>query len=174
MSWLRHFTRPDRRRGEEIAKRLHHAIVEKARAPMLFGDDRIPDTLDGRFNAICLYSALLFPRLEKAGRKGQAVSQALNDLIFSEIDGALREMGVGDASIARKIRALGARFFGLGRAAKDALESEQPAESLEDVLRRNEVASPDGVSAVASMIIQDAQTLPAVADDAILAGRLPW
>ena len=174
MSLLRHFKRSNRRKSEEVAKRLHHAIVGKARDPVLFGEDKIPDTFDGRFNAICLYSALLFPRLEKAGEKGQAISRILNDRVFSDIDGALRETGVGDASIARKVRKLGERFFGLARAAKEALESEQAVESLANVFERNEVTSPGGALEVAEIIVQDAQMLPPVADEALLAGKAPW
>lgn len=174
MGWLQHFTRSFRRNDKEIARRLHRSIVEKARAAKLFGENRIPDTFDGRFSAMCLYASVLFPRLERAGNKGKSISKILNDLIFSDVDGALRETGVGDASIARKVRKLGERFFGLARAANAAIESEQATESLAEVLKRNEVTSPEGASIVAELIVRDARQLPPVADDAMMEGQLHW
>ncbi|WP_300391946.1 ubiquinol-cytochrome C chaperone family protein [Henriciella sp.] len=174
MSWLKRFMRSDNNKLRQSAQRLHHSVVEKARTPDLYGEGLIPDTLEGRFHAIALYSGLLLPRLEKAGTEGRDLSRLLNDKIFDSFDAALRETGVGDASIARKIRKMGETFVGVGQAVALALGSPDPGSALTQTIERNAIASGAGADKIAKTLLEDAVALSEATHDDILTGQLPW
>lgn len=174
MGWLQHLFSSNRQDTAKRAQYLHAAIVEKARSPELYGQDLISDTLEGRFNAIALYAALVLPRLEQAGQKGQDLAKALNDRLFSEVDGALRETGVGDASIARKIRKMGESFVGVGQAVDRALKHDAPVENLAGVIMRNGIAPQAGARSIAKTLHENHIRLRRNTDDDMLAGRISW
>ena len=74
-----------------------------ARSPVLFGEGRIPDTLDGRFESMALHVGLLILRVQNEGEEGAEVAQALFDAFFRDLDSAVRELGAFDLSVAKKI-----------------------------------------------------------------------
>ena len=174
MGWLRRFFRVKDDRPIERARRIHNAIVRKARQQHLYSEGLIADDMEGRFHAVSLYAAIVIPALEAAGPDGPSVAEALNAVIFDSFDAALRETGVGDASIARKIRKMGEEYVGLGRAVNEALRSEGREASLVDVITRNGVAEGDRSVRLAQILIGDDTSLNMVAPTDILAGRLPW
>jgi cytochrome b pre-mRNA-processing protein 3 len=102
--------RPDRH--ERAAFQLYSAAVAAARAPYLYASLGVPDTLDGRFDAIGLYVYLTIRRLSAADDPGVALAQAVFDAMFHDMDTNLREMGVGDMSIGKRNRAMWEAFHG--------------------------------------------------------------
>ena len=85
-----------RRKPEtDFATALYGRVAEQARAAELFEACGIPDTLDGRFDALALHAALVIDRL-RAEPDGEALAQALFDAMFRHLDLTLREIGVGD------------------------------------------------------------------------------
>jgi cytochrome b pre-mRNA-processing protein 3 len=96
--------------------------VAAARQPFLFAACGIPDTRAGRFEAICLFVALLIRRLRQdADARGPALAQAVFDAMFADMDRSLRELGVGDLSVGKKNRELWEAFHGRARAYEAAL-----------------------------------------------------
>ncbi len=95
-----------------LAVTLYGAIVEQARQPGFYRDRGVPDTLDGRFDLLVLHAFLVLRRLNALGPEGQAMAQELADLIFTDMDGNLREIGVGDLSVGKRIKAMAKAFFG--------------------------------------------------------------
>ena len=141
-----------RARRERAAVELAYAaIVEQARAPVFFATLGVPDTLDGRFDALALHVFLVLNRL-KADRPASAdFAQALFDRMFTDMDRSLREMGVADLGVGRRVRAMAEAFMGRVRAYEQGLEQGDAA--LEAALRRNlygTVAAPEPAS-VATM-----------------------
>ncbi|MDU7523930.1 MAG: ubiquinol-cytochrome C chaperone family protein [Roseomonas mucosa] len=135
---------------ERAGFELYTASVAAARAPGLFGTIGVPDTLEGRFDAIALHVALLVHRLRHdPDPRGRELAQAVYDAMFADMDLNLREMGVGDMSIGRRVKAMWEAFHGRARAYEAALEAmgkaqDGTAESppletapLETVLARN-------------------------------------
>ena len=123
------------RARRELADTLYIAAAAQAFDPALYeGEGGVPDTLDGRFEMICLYSSLIMGRLgqEPDGRK---LSQALFDRVFVGVEQALREMGVGDLSVPRHMKRMMTGFNGRARAYDSALR--EGAEVLQNVIRRN-------------------------------------
>src|SRR5207244_2902563 len=85
-----------RNRHRDAAFRLYETIVEQARQPLFFSRYGVPDTLDGRFELLAPHGFLVLNRLKAEHSQTAELAQALFDVMFSDLDRALREMGVGD------------------------------------------------------------------------------
>lgn len=91
---------------------LYGAIVAQARRPAFYLGFGAPDTAEGRFDMLVLHLALLCRRLGAADAAAQALSQGVFDMFCSDMDRNLREMGVGDLSVPKKMQKLGEAFYG--------------------------------------------------------------
>jgi cytochrome b pre-mRNA-processing protein 3 len=102
------------RRGkhERAAFQLYGSAVGAARDPYLYATLGVPDTLDGRFDAIVLHVYLIVRRLDSEPDRGQVLAQAVFDAMFLDMDINLREMGVGDLSVGKRNRAMWEAFHG--------------------------------------------------------------
>ena len=116
-----------RRRHERAGFALYTAITTAAREPVLFLRYRVPDTLDGRFDTLALYAVLVMIRLSADSPPGPAVAQAVFDAMFSDMDLTLREMGAGDPTVPRKMRAMWDALHGRALAYQKALANPQDA-----------------------------------------------
>jgi len=125
-----------RTRQERAGFRLYGAAVAAAREPVLYQAFGVADTLDGRFDLVCLHTFLVVRRLQREAEPGPALAQAVFDAMFSDMDISLREMGVGDLSVGRRVRAMWEAFNGRALAYEAALTAGDPA-SLESALVRN-------------------------------------
>lgn len=123
-------------RHEKAGFLLYGAAVSAAREPFLYQALGIPDTLDGRFDAIALYVFLLIHRLHRLPDAGPGLAQAVFDAMFSDMDINLREMGVGDLSVGRRVRAMWEALHGRSSAYAAAVDAEDIA-GLETALARN-------------------------------------
>ena len=152
---------------------VYNAIVAQSRQPFFYADWLVPDTVTGRFDMISLHMALLFRRL-RAGQGGQkAFSQAVFDLFFKDMDRSLREMGVGDIGVPKKIQKMGNIFFGLLAALTEAMDRRDAA-ALEAVLSRNiyDGASGAHVQALAAYLFVQDDALAAQSAESIMAGAV--
>ncbi len=109
----------------EAGQALYDAAVTQARMPALYEDFVVPDTLEGRFEMIALHVYLILRRLKGDERTQKNVSQKLFDVMFQNMDDSLRELGVGDLSVGRKIRTLAENFFGRVAAYEGALRKDE-------------------------------------------------
>lgn len=121
---------------ERAARCLYAAAVAAARNPWFYQELGVPDTLDGRFDLVALHVFLLVHRLQDEGEQGLALAQAVFDAMFSDMDGNLREIGVSDLSVGRRMRAMWEAFHGRSKAYATALRTTD-RESLEAALARN-------------------------------------
>jgi cytochrome b pre-mRNA-processing protein 3 len=119
---------------ERAAFQIYNTAVTAARDPFLYATLGIPDTLDGRFDAIGLFIYLTIRRLSEVPPPGPALAQAVFDAMFLDMDVNLREMGVGDMSVGKRIRAMWEAFH--GRSAAYAAAWDDSA-ALEASLARN-------------------------------------
>jgi cytochrome b pre-mRNA-processing protein 3 len=119
--------------GKSAEKRaLGHALEQqlaaRARAPVFFESMGVPDTLDGRFDMVALHAWAALSFLKKAGRDDAA--QALTDALFLGFDEALREQGISDMGMGRRMKAIANAFYGRISAYDTAENEEQMAEAL--------------------------------------------
>ncbi len=121
---------------ERAAFQIYGTAVTAARDPFLYATLGIPDTLDGRFDAIGLYIYLTIRRLSEAPAPppGPALAQAVFDAMFLDMDVNLREMGVGDMSVGKRNRAMWEAFHGRSAAYAAAWDD---SSALEKSLARN-------------------------------------
>lgn len=154
---------------------VYTAIVAQSRRPQFYAEWGVPDTVTGRFDMISLHLALLFRRLRAGDADQKAFSQAVFDLFFKDMDRSLREMGVGDLGVPKRIQKMGNIFFGLLAAMNEAIDRlDQPA--LEAVLSRNiyDGASGPQVAAMAQYLIAEDRRLAAQSAGAITGGAIQF
>jgi cytochrome b pre-mRNA-processing protein 3 len=123
-----------RKPEEEFAASVYRRTGEWARAPELFEACGIPDTLDGRFDSLALHAALVIERL-RCEPDGEVLAQAFFDVMFVHLDLTLREIGVQDLGVGRRIKIMAEGFHGRALAYRDALAG--GTAGLAEVLRRN-------------------------------------
>ena len=122
-------TRPD------TISTLYGMIVAQARMPCFYRDYAVADTVNGRFDLIVLHLALVLERI--AAEPGlRALGQGLFDRFWQDMDHNLREMGIGDLSVPKKMRALGEAYYGRTQAYRAAL-AETSDRALIAALARN-------------------------------------
>lgn len=109
------------------------AVTMASREPGLFGEGKVPDTLEGRFELVTLHAALALMRL-RAEPDSAPLAQAFADRLFSQFDAGLREAGVGDTAVPKRMHRMAGAFYGRVEAYAAALGD--PA-ALESALARN-------------------------------------
>lgn len=155
---------------------LYERIVGQARQPEFYARYGVPDTPLGRFEMIALHAFLVMRRLKRCGRDGAETAQALFDLMFADVDRNLREMGVGDLGVGRRVKALAKGFYGCVQAYEAALDG--GGESLDAALARNLYAGapPDAdlLASVADYVRREDAALGRTNAEGLLAGRVQF
>jgi cytochrome b pre-mRNA-processing protein 3 len=136
------FLNARRRDRDESIERLYGAIVAHARSPVFYRSLSVPDTIEGRFDLLVLHVHLLFRRLAAADEQCRAAGQAVFDRFLADMDASLRELGVGDLAVPKRMRAMGEAFYGRA-AAYDAALARPNDDALAESLRRNVYANVD-------------------------------
>ncbi len=165
------------KKPESVASQLYGQVVDQARQPDFYLHHGVPDSVDGRFDMVVLHAFLVLRRLSGLGPAGQAVAQELSDIIFADMDGNLREIGVGDLGVGKKIKAMAKAFFGRLTVYEKALSSDEAAE-LEQALLRNLYGTvpqtpPEHATRMAAYIRRADAALAGQGDD-LLAGKVTF
>lgn len=160
------------RKATPAHRRLYEAIVAAARHPVPYAEWLVPDSVDGRFDMISLHAYLALDRLK--GGNGD-FRQALVDELFADMDRSLREMGVGDISVGKKVRKMAEVFYGRVAAYERALG--EGTEALEAALARN--IHPDGAPAgsaakLAAYVVEARDRIAKLPAGELLAGRIAF
>ncbi|WP_068083075.1 ubiquinol-cytochrome C chaperone family protein [Polycladidibacter stylochi] len=103
---------------------LYKTIVQQARQPMFYTEGGVSDSISGRFELIVLHSFLVLKRLDGEGAAAKEVSQGVFDLFFEDMDQSMREQGIGDEGVRRRIRKMSESFYGRSVAYAEAMKSE--------------------------------------------------
>lgn len=142
-----------RSRAARDAERLLGAVTAASRNDALFGEGRAPDTLQGRFEVLTLYATLALTRLRSA-EGTEVLAQSFTDTLFRHVDSGLREAGVGDLAVPKRMRKLAGEFFGRANAYQAAVEAKD-ASTLESALVRNIAGmGPEFASSLAQQTLQ--------------------
>jgi cytochrome b pre-mRNA-processing protein 3 len=155
---------------------LYARVVEQSRAPALYEALGAPDTVEGRFEIYTLHVVLLLDRLRRQGVQAGETSQALFDTYVKALDHALRELGVGDLSVGKKMRRLGEAFYGRVKSYEAAFADLPATPELEALLARTVYADAedDRSKALAAYVIAQREALAAQPLEALLAGDVAW
>ena len=115
------------------ARRLYDTMIARAREPVFHVRFAVPDTIDGRFDLLALHAFPLMEALKSTQPKGAQIGVQLASVIFAGFDDALRELGVSDFGISRRMKALAGAFY--GRLEAYDLAASEPA--LSEAIVRN-------------------------------------
>ena len=122
MVWpFNHFRKP-RQAPRGTIEAIYGMIVTQAREPIFYRDLGVPDTVNGRFDLLLLHFWLLLRRLRTV-QGATELSQALFDRFCEDMDDNLREMGIGDQTVPKRMRAFGEAFYGRVQAYDQAIEA---------------------------------------------------
>lgn len=145
--------------------------VRIARTPEWYARGGIADTIPGRFDALSLVMALILLRMERSAAL-KVEPARLTELFVTEMDGTLRQQGVGDLVVGKRVGKLMSALGGRIEAYRAGLAASEGA-VLEDALRRNVTLTEQGDAAwLAAEGRRLAAALAQTDDAALLAGRI--
>ena len=140
---------------------IYGMIVTQAREPLFYRDLGVPDTVNGRFDLLILHLWMVLRRFRSVGSAGNA-SQALFDRFCEDMDANLREMGVGDLTVPKRMQKFGEAFYGRAAAydAAFAAGGDAPAHALcKNVLNGKDMESAQALASYALMVMADLDCL---------------
>ncbi|MDB5508294.1 MAG: Ubiquinol-cytochrome c chaperone [Hyphomicrobiales bacterium] len=108
--------------NKALVDKLHGEIMAGVRQPALYLDLGVPDTFEGRFEMLALHGALVIRRLKAMAEPAPDLAQELTDGIFRHLDATLREMGVGDITVPKRMKKHAQAFAGRAVAYGEALD----------------------------------------------------
>ncbi|MEH6696056.1 MAG: ubiquinol-cytochrome C chaperone family protein [Hyphomonas sp.] len=168
-----------RRRGRKAAVgTAYTGLMTTALAPDFYLAGDVPDTFEARAGMVMVHATVALRRMRSIpGREAGRMAAALNTRVLDGFDAAYREQGVGDSSIARKVRKLAEAYYGLGLALTAALDEtagEARESDVKVVLERNGVTENGRAAGLAAWLCTLADGLEVQQDAEILAGTLDW
>lgn len=165
-----------RKVNKTIVEALHDRLIQQVRSPAFYLHGHAQDRLEDRFELACLHATLLLRRIREIEPQGKELAQALFDRVFYGFDHALREEGVGDLSVGKRIRKMGEAFYGRAKAYDKALEADDRGFAVAHAisLALNQDAGSRKVIELASYVLEAEDGLRAQSDEAAMAGTLDW
>lgn len=170
-----------RRRGlTDAAHALYGAAVARGRSTVFYRDLGVADTIEGRFEMISLHVFLVLRRLKgrASADGGSELAQAVFDLMFADMDQSLREIGVGDLSVGRKVKALAQALYGRIAAYDTGVEADD--DTLVAALQRNvyggraDDVAQEGAAVLARYMRANVFALKELSVDAIARGEMAF
>lgn len=163
----------EKRANRAIADTLYAQIVAMARQPVLYSDWEVPDTPLGRFEMVSLAIFLFLHRIKGQGTAADALGQELTDTFFLDVDHSLRELGIGDMGVPKRMKKLARMYFGRTVSYEAAINADN-VDDLAEALRRN--VNPERTGwpqsrQLARYAIDVSRQLAAMPLDELLAGR---
>ena len=140
-----------RSRRQPAIETLYDRIVAASLRPGLYRDLMVPDTIEGRFEALSLHVVLVLRRLRHLPPPADDVAQDLVDALFRHLDSSLRDMGIGDMGIAKRIKKLAQAFYGRAQTYDAALDGNDRA-ALAVALGRNVLGRDEPADALADYV----------------------
>jgi cytochrome b pre-mRNA-processing protein 3 len=158
--------------NRQLIDRLSGEIVAAARDPVLFTEYGIDDSLEGRFEVVTLHAVLVLRRLNRFDPPAPEIARDLTDAIFRSFEIALREMGVGDISVPKRMKTIAGAFLGRAAAYDMALRGGAPA--LKAALARNVYDGRGNPERLARYVEAASQALADASLAAFITGPVPF
>ncbi|MCP5382185.1 MAG: hypothetical protein H6912_07420 [Kordiimonadaceae bacterium] len=118
---------------------LFLSIIEQSRLPFFYTDMEIADSIDGRFDVLVLHMAIVLDELDKYSEEVPEVMKLrriLQEIMFDNLDLTLREIGVGDLGVGKKIKIMAEAFYGRVKTYQELFSSEN-VEEMSEAIKRN-------------------------------------
>jgi cytochrome b pre-mRNA-processing protein 3 len=166
----------ERKANRAVTEALYERIVAAARQRAFYSDWNVPDTPLGRFEMLSLAMLLFQHRMRGEQGTGREVAQILIDEFFTDVEHSLRELGISDPGVPKRMKRLARMFYGRTAAYTDALDGND-RQALAAALKRN--VRPDDAewpeaTRLAAYAFAAQEALAAQPAEAICAGRLEF
>ncbi|MDR9761788.1 ubiquinol-cytochrome C chaperone family protein [Rhizobium redzepovicii] len=158
--------------NQAIVDRQYAVLTAGARMPEIYERLNVPDTVMGRFEMLSIAMILFFRRTRSSATSGQEIAQEIVDAFFQDIDYSIRELGIGDNSVPKRMKKLAGMFYGRLEAYSKAMDTGD-AEALALALARNiypESPVPADMSGLAHWMMAAEAHLSALAEEEIATG----
>jgi len=171
---LRRWFGSGRQSSRAITDALYSEIVAAARQPLFYSHWNVPDTPIGRFEMLSLHMFLFLHRLREETGVAREAAQELTDIFFRDVEHSLRELGVSDQGVPRRMKKLARMFYGRAMAYGAALD-QRDAAALREALKRNVLTErAEGARSLAAYIFRAWESLAEQEIPAMLSGRLSF
>ncbi|MBZ9705467.1 ubiquinol-cytochrome C chaperone family protein [Mesorhizobium sp. ESP7-2] len=166
----------ERHANRAITEALYAQIVAAARQTVFYSHWNVPDTPLGRFEMLSLHMFLVQHRMRGEDGVAQEIAQVLIDEFFLDVDHSLRELGIGDVGVPKRMKKLAKMFYGRTAAYDDALERNDH-DGLTAALARNVRPDADAwpeASRLAGYVAGASRQLSAQPTESIVAGTVAF
>lgn len=160
------------RERDEVAMLLYNGVIATARAPHWYETGGVPDTLDGRFDMVAAVLSLVLLRLEDTPSAAPA-SARLTERFVTDMDGQLRESGVGDIGVGKHIGKMMGMLGGRLGAYRDGLAAGDLSNALLRNLYRGMTPDPAALAHTGAALFALRDALAATPADALIDGQMP-
>lgn len=163
-----------RRHNQAIVNRQYAALTAASREPVFFLDFNVPDTVMGRFEMLAVVMILFFRRTANSPLSGQQLAQEIVDAFFQDLDHSIRELGIGDVGVPKRMKKFAGMFYGRLESYAAAIDADDAAGLARALARNIHPAAPDAqdMHALASYMLDAEKTLAGVPEDTIAAGAM--
>jgi cytochrome b pre-mRNA-processing protein 3 len=158
--------------NQAIVDRQYQALTSAARMPDFYERLNVPDTVMGRFEMLSVVMILFFRRTRASETSGQEIAQEIVDAFFEDIDYSIRELGVGDNSVPKRMKKLAGMFYGRLEAYSKAMDTSDPS-ALAQALSRNvhpKAVDPIEMAGLADWMFAAEAYLSAQSEDVVATG----
>lgn len=161
--------------NQAIVDRQYATLTSAARQPGFYLHMGVPDTVMGRFEMLSAVMILYFRRTRASGTSGQEIAQEIVDAFFQDLDHSIRELGIGDQGVPKRMKKLAGMFYGRLESYAAALENSD-AETLAAALKRNiypqaDAATPE-MEKLAQWMITASETLVEQSEEIVATGAV--
>lgn len=156
------------------ARPLYEQVVARARAPHWYLEGRAPDTMEGRFAVLATLLALTDVRLERGGDEARKASVGLTECFVDDMDSQLRQDGVGDPVMGKKVGGLVGALGGRVGAWRRVIDGQESWEAVTGrSFYRDSVPSDSALDYTVSELKRYWQSIEGRGDEALIGGVLP-
>lgn len=162
--------------NEAVVLRTYEAIVASARQKRFYAQFHVPDTPIGRYEMLSIHVFLTLHRMKDAEPALRALAQEVADEFFKDVDHSLRELGIGDQGVPKRMKKLARMFYGRVATYGEALDAGDRS-ALRDAITRN--IRPDlefwpEAPYLAEYVFASAGKLALIADNDLVAGGIEF
>ncbi|MBO6918494.1 MAG: ubiquinol-cytochrome C chaperone [Rhizobiaceae bacterium] len=125
-----------KRANSAIIKHQYEELTDAARQLPFYRDMNVPDTVLGRFEMLSIFMMLYLRATKNKGDAVEGLAQDIIDAFFEDIDHSIRELGIGDAGVPKRMKKLAGMFYGRADSYGKAIEKND-IEELKTALVRN-------------------------------------
>lgn len=161
--------------NRRIVEKQYATLTKAARHPYLYETLDVPDTVMGRFDMLSAMLILYFRRTRASGTSGQEIAQEIVDAFFEDVDHSIRELGVGDVGVPKRMKKFAGMFYGRLESYAAALDTGD-RDGLAAALRRNIYPQADetapSMAGLAAYLFAAEKAMAAVGESEIEVGAL--